>query len=65
MIRFAKHPLAIALLAVFHSAYAAEPLGLIEEVVISGSREGTAVRETPAAVNKITTPTLDQKKATF
>ena len=65
MIRFAKHPIAIALLAIFHSAHAAEPAGLLEEVVISGSREGTAVRETPAAVNKITTPTLDQKKATF
>lgn len=65
---YSRTPLALALIALsspalFTPAFAAA--NLLEEVVISGSREGTAVRETPAGINKINTTTLDQKKATF
>jgi iron complex outermembrane receptor protein len=61
MNRFAKTTLAAALLAATHSAHSAD---LLDEVVISASREGTAVRETPSAINKISTQTIDDKKAT-
>jgi len=67
---FAKTPLNLAFAALFTPLSASalatgqQPV-LLEEVVISGSREGTAVRETPAAINKISSNTIDQKKATF
>lgn len=37
----------------------------LEEVVISGSKEGTSIKKTPSAINKINSVTLDEKKATF
>lgn len=62
-------PLTLALLTpltLTPAAYAADSATTrLEDVVISGSREGTAVRETPAAINTISPQTLADKKATF
>ncbi|MEY3202644.1 MAG: hypothetical protein RIR70_2194 [Pseudomonadota bacterium] len=56
-------PLAVSLVCLAPSVSHASSV-LLDELVISASREGTAVRETPAAINKISTQTLDDKKAT-
>jgi len=64
--RITLTPVAFCLMGLVHSfsssAHASSVL--LDELVISASREGTAVRETPAAINKITTQTIDDKKAT-
>lgn len=58
-----KFPIAAALLAMCCPASAAT--NLLDEVVVSASREGTAVRQTPAAINKISPEIVDAKKPTF
>lgn len=65
MSRFSLTPVAIAALAWSCPTLATEALSILDEVVISGSREGTSLRETPAALHKISSQTIEQKKATF
>jgi iron complex outermembrane receptor protein len=65
MFRFSLSPIALAMLALSQAAHSSEKGTLLDEVVVSGSREGTAVRETPAAIHKLSGETVAQKKATF
>ncbi len=60
-------PLAIAMSALFLAApvYADPTLELLDQVVVTGSRESTLLRRTPAAIHHVSRKTLDEKHPVF
>ncbi|RCS59435.1 TonB-dependent receptor family protein [Parvibium lacunae] len=59
------NPVLLAILAATSSVYAQDKATQLEEVVVSGSKEGTAIKKTPVAINKINKAVLEEKKPTF
>ena len=62
---FYLNPVLLAILAATSHVYAQDKATQLDEVVVSGSKEGTALKKTPVAINKVNAEVMEEKKLTF